>query len=81
MSRRRSYRQRKEVLRRKTPVMIECVGDWAMHDRKPRPLVVTLGNEQYEFRTDGAGRLVTSVAIEPHIGCFLARADMYRAIG
>lgn len=75
--RRRRYNKRKPEPRREKPVMIECMGDVPGDD----PIVVILGNEQYHFLEDPAGRLVAAVALPSHIECFLARTDMYRAIG
>lgn len=76
MRRRRSYREKVKPPRRERPVVIECHGV-----TRDEPFCVHQGNQEYEFARDGAGRLVTSVAIEDHIACFLARPEMYRVIG
>lgn len=74
--RRRRYRKRPEPAARKQPVTIECFG--VPDDREE--VTVHQGNQVYEFRIDGVGRLVTQVFMEDHIACFLARPEMYRLI-
>jgi len=73
--RRRSYNKRPEPVRRKDPVIIECIGN------VDGPVSVVIGNETYLFGEGRGGRREAPVYIEDHIECFLARPEMYRAAG